>query len=206
MSLISRVIEYVNRVNRNPTLGSDPGELDALMRAARSDEGDSFSVLASGKAPLSWEERVILLSGDGSSERVAFKFPYAMEVVGMFPVIEPILPAQVGLVAPSIMSVDVQIDINNQNMITNLEGVSTTAAGANRGGNFVTLAGISSAIANRMIALKLESPSPELGMTFRWKQMNVYQDVIVGVQLFVRELDDGKKSSNVPNAARGGYR
>jgi hypothetical protein len=206
MSLVSRVIEYVNRANRQPALATDPGELDALMRAAREDEGDNFSVLASGKAPLSWEERVLLLSADGSSERVAFKFPYAMEVVGMFPVIEPLLPAQVALVPPTAMSIDVQIDINNQNITTNLEGFSTTSPGAKRGGTFVTLAGISSVIANRMIALKLESPSPELGMTFRWKQQNVYQDVIVGVQLFVRELDDGKKSSNVPNAARGGYR
>ena len=206
MSLREIIIEHVQQVGRNPTLGTDPGQLDWLMRQARADEGESFSVLASGKAPLSWEERVLLQTNDGSSERVSFKFPYAMEVVGMFPVIEPLLPVGAGLTIPTKMSIDIQIDINNQNIITNLEGVSTAAPGASRGGTFVTLAGIDASIANRMIALKLESPSPELGMTFRWKQTGVYASSIIGVQLYVRELDNGKNSVNVPNAARGGYR
>jgi hypothetical protein len=206
MSLREIILEHVNRVSRNPAAGSDPGELEWLSRMAREDESESFSVLCSGKAPLSWEERVLMLSADTQSERVAFKFPYAMEVVGMFPVISRVLPVGGGLVVPTEMDIDVQIDINNQNMLTNLEGVSTAAAGATRGGNFVTLAGLSSAIANRLVALKLESPSPELGMVFRWKQASVYADSIVGVQLFVRELDVDKLSSNVPNAARGGYR
>lgn len=208
MSFRGRVIEFVNRALVRPALGSDPAELEELKEAARRSWDGAFAAEHAPIAPLSWEERV-LLSGDGNpSERVAFKFPQAMEVVGIFAFVETVTNGQ--LVIPTMTSIDVYLDINNQNNLTQLDGVTTSAPGASRGGNFVTLAGIH-VNAPRLTGLKLWGPAPELGATFRYKQgtpqSHFYEDAMVGIQLYVRELDDGKyQGANVADQLRGGFR
>src|SRR6185295_14262433 len=187
MSFRGQMIAWARAVLVRPALGSDPAELNEIIEAAKRSWDGAFAAEHAPIAPLSWEERV-LLSGDGNpSERVAFKFP---------------------------QSIDVAIDINNQNNLTQLDGITTTAPGATRGGNFVTLAGLH-VNAPRLQGLKLWGPAPEFGATFRYKQgtpqSHFYEDAMVGLQLYVRELEDGKRagmyqSANVADQVRGGFR
>lgn len=209
MSFRGEVIAWARQVLIRPALGSDPAELNQLIEDAKRSWDGAFGAEHAPIAPLSWEERV-LLSGDGKqSERVAFKFPQAMEIVGMFAFVET--TTDTGLVIPTLTSVDVYLDINNQNNLTQLDGVTTSAPGATRGGNFVTLAGLH-VNAPRLMGLKLWGPAPEFGATFKYKQGTpqapFYEDAMVGVQLYVRELDDGGKyrGANVADQLRGGFR
>jgi len=212
MSFRGQMIAWARAVLVRPALGSDPAELNEIIEAAKRSWDGAFAAEHAPIAPLSWEERV-LLSGDGNpSERVAFKFPQSMEIVGMFTFVEVVGTSQ--LMVPTLTSIDVAIDINNQNNLTQLDGVTTAAPGATRGGNFVTLAGLH-VNAPRLQGLKLWGPAPEFGATFRYKQGTpqspFYQDAMVGLQLYVRELEDGKRagmyqSANVADQVRGGFR
>jgi hypothetical protein len=209
MSFRGEVIAWARAVLIRPALGSDPAELNQLIEDAKRSWDGAFGAEHAPIAPLSWEERV-LLSGDGNpSERVAFKFPQAMEIVGMFAFVETVTNGN--LVVPTTTSIDVYLDINNQNNLTQLDGVTTSAPGATRGGNFVTLAGLH-VNAPRLMGLKLWGPAPEFGATFKYKQgtpqSHFYEDAMVGIQLYVRELDDGNKyrGANVADQMRGGFR
>lgn len=203
-SLRARILDFVNFARNMPGRASAPEELQALEKAAYDSADGMFAAEHAPIAPMTWEERVILLGADLISERVAFKFPYAMEVVGMFPTLSIVLPVAGGLVVPTTSDIDVSIDINNSNTITTLEGISTSAPGATRGGTFVTLASWS-VLAPRLVGLKLTGPAPELGMQFRWKNPNNaspnYRNTIISVALFVRRLD-GQDSANVVRGAR----
>jgi hypothetical protein len=208
MSFRGEVIAWARAVLIRPALGSDPAELNQLIEDAKRSWDGAFAAEHAPIAPLSWEERV-LLSGTGvQSERVAFKFPQAMEIVGMFAFVETVTDG--ALVVPTLSSIDVYLDINLQNNLTQLDGVTTSAPGATRGGNFVTLAGLH-VNAPRLMGLKLWGPAPEFGATFKYKQGTpqapFYEDAMVGVQLYVRELDDGKyRGANVADQLRGGFR
>jgi hypothetical protein len=203
-SLRSAVLDFVNFARNMPGRASAPEELGALEKAAYNSADGMFAAEHAPIAPMTWEERVILLGSSLGSERVAFKFPYPMEVVGMFPTLSIVLPVSGGLIVPTTADIDVSIDLNNSNTLTTLEGISSSAPGATRGGTFVSLAAWS-VLAPRLVSLKLTGPAPELGMQFRWKNPNAsapnYRDTIISVALFVRRLDD-RDSANVVRGAR----
>jgi len=203
-SLRRAVLDFVDMARNMPGRASSPEELNHLKDAAYGSADGMFAAEHAPIASMTWEERVIMRGADLVSERVAFKFPYAMEVVGMFPTLELVQPVAGGVIIPTTSSLDVSIDINNNNFITTLEGLSTSAPGATRGGTFVTL-GAWSVLAPRLVSLKLTGPSPDLGMVFRWKNPNAaapnYRDTIISVALFVRRLDD-RDSANVARSAR----
>jgi hypothetical protein len=203
-SLRARILDFVNFARNMPGRASAPEELNALEKAAYNSADGMFAAEHAPIAPMTWEERVILLGSSLISERVSFKFPYAMEVVGMFPTLSLVQPLSGGAVVPTTADIDISIDLNNNNFLSALDGISTSAPGATRGGTFVTLAAWS-VLAPRLISLKLTGPAPELGMTFRWKNPNAnapnYRDTIVSCAIFVRRLD-GQDSANVVRGAR----
>jgi hypothetical protein len=203
-SLRARVLDFINFARNMPGRASAPEELNMLENAAYNSADGMFAAEHAPIAPMTWEERVILTGAALVSERVAFKFPYAMEIVGLFPTLSIVLPVAGGATVPTTSDIDISIDINNSNTITTLEGISTSAPGATRGGTFVTLASWS-VLAPRLVGLKLTGPAPEFGMQFRWKNPNQaapnYRDTIISVALFVRRLD-GQDSANVVRAAR----
>lgn len=209
MGLASVVIDFVQRVGSAPKLATDPGELAALVNAARRSWDGAFGARNAPIAPMTWEQQVLLPGAAIVSERVAFRFPYAMEIVGLYASVVPLLPAAGGAAVPTLDDLQVQLDLNNTNQLTTLEGVSTAAPGAARGGTFVTL-GALHINPSRLLGLKLRSPNPEVGATFRWKQGGgpiapVYRDSLVALAMFVRRLDDerGNTSANVPSMASG---
>jgi hypothetical protein len=125
-----------------------------------------------------------------------------MEVVGMRPSLSVIQPIADGLIIPTLDDIQVAIDINETEHLTSLDGQATTAS-TKRGGNFVSLAAIGVQVP-RLFGLKLVSPQPEIGMTFRWKQKPIsgefdgFASVLIGVSLYVREIDH-RDSVNVPS-------
>lgn len=201
MSIRSLVLDYLSRASRSPRIASDQAEIESMRRLVLEDPTGGFGALVAPIAPMTWEQRVLLLGANAQSERIAFRMPYAMEIVGMMGILES-TGAPGGAIVPTLNSVDVQIDINNQNFATSLEGVSTSVPGATRGGSFVSLAAVSIQ-APRLTSLLLTSPAPEVGATFRWKRgAGVYQDTLISLALFVRRLGDNE-SANVAVTAKG---
>ena len=206
MSLSQHVIDFVQRVREKPATGVDPAELAALRKAADEDLDGFHTALTAPNAPYSWENRVILLGAQALSERINFPFPQNMNLTGMNPTLVDlgvVAPTFVpGNVLPGLNDIDCQVDINNENFLTSLEGISSPVAGATRGGTFVTLASIG-ILVPRIVGLILESKTPQIGMTFRWKRgVGVYRDTVISVTMFVRR-PSRMISSNVASAARG---
>jgi hypothetical protein len=203
-SLRSRILDFVHFARSSPGRASAPEELAALEKAAYDSADGMFAAEHAPIAPMTWSERVILRGADEVSERVSFKFPYAMEIVGFFPTLALVLPVSGGTVIPTTSDIDVSIDLNNSNTLTSLAGISTSAPGATRGGTFVPLAAWS-VLAPRLVGLKLTGPAPELGMQFRWQNPNPsapnYRDTIISCSIFVRRLGD-QDSANVVRGAR----
>jgi hypothetical protein len=206
VSLSQRVIEFAQRALDKPGVAVDPAELNALRRSAHSSIETFHTALNAPNAPYSWENRVLLLGATAVSNRVSFPFPQKMDITGMNPVLTDlgiIAPTFVpGNVLPSADDLDVQIDINNENTITSLRGVTTPIAGAPPDGTFITLSS-TGILVPRILALVLEAPSPDVGMTFRWKRgPGIFRDTMIAVTLFVRRPDN-QISANVASAARG---
>lgn len=206
MALSQDVEDFVSEALDKPDFAVRPENLRALRQKARESLQGMHTSLNAPNAPYSWENRVILPVAAALSERIAYKFPQNMDVVGFNPVLTDlgvIAPTFVpGNIMPSVNDFDVAIDINNENLLTNLEGVTSPVAGATRGGTFISLASIG-ILVPRLFALKLTSMAPEIGMTFRPKRgPNVYRDTMISVTMFVRRKDK-RPSANVSSAAEG---
>lgn len=205
MALSADVEDFVSEALDKPDFAVRPENLRALRNKARASLQGMHTALVAPNSPYSWENRVIVPVAAGLAERIAYKFPQNMDVVGFNPVL-----TDLGVVAPSFVpgnvlssqnDWDVAIDINNENILTNLEGVSTSVGGT-RGGQFISLASVG-ILVPRLFALKLISMAPEIGMTFRSKRgANVFRDVMISVTMFVRRKDN-RPSANVSSAAEG---
>lgn len=205
-NLVSEVESFVSEALDKPDFAVRPENLRALRNKARSSLQGMHTALVSPNAPYSWENRVIIPSAAALSERIAFKFPQNMDVVGFNPVLTDLGVVAPTFVPPNVLpgldAFDVAIDINNENVLTNLEGVTSPVAGATRGGTFISLASIG-ILVPRLFALKLISMAPEIGMTFRPKRgPNVNRDTMISVTMFVRRKDN-RPSANVSSAAEG---
>jgi len=193
------VLEYVSRVKDSPSVGSDPAELNALVRAARNSADGSFATDAAPIAPYRWEQRFQMASAQAVTDRIPFTFPFGIEVLGFIPTICA-LANPPGLLVPTLNDIDISIDVNAQQFITSTQGVSTP--GGTQGGNFITLATIQ-IIQQALFRLQIVGVNPVMGFTLRWKRgINVYQDSIVGIGIVARPLRD--IGTNVPAPGAGG--
>jgi hypothetical protein len=210
------VLSFVNAVRGSPLQGSNPEWLDALeVQAFQSLDGAYFAEMAP-VTPWTWEQRTILPGDELTSDRVPFRFPYAVEILGMRGVAIPITTTGAVLapaVDPSSVTgdaldiLDVKIDINAQNFITNANGISTP--GGPNDGNFVTISSLNIQ-APRLHALKLDGESPDIGFTFRWSAglltfPSVWADTMIKMAMYVRPLPPAA-SYNVPDIPRYGAR
>ena len=191
MSLKAKILDFIATAKRSAGYASDPAVLRALEQGVLADWDNGWVTQVAPNAPLTWELGVQLLGSEQTSERQILRLPMACEIVGFFPTIEVLTTG--GAITPTISSIDVAIDVNNEEYKTNAQGsvLPPSAGGQTKDGTFVSLGAIS-VMAPRLLGLRFtndQAARTDLGMTFRWKQAaNTYKDTIVRVAAFARPL------------------
>lgn len=191
-NLSQYVLDFINMVKMKPALASDPELLDNLENAALTSMQGAFAALHAPIAPVNWETRTQFLSGSATSERIQLDIPFPCMLVGCFPWLEPIGAAG-GLVVPTLNSIDVSIDLNQHEYMTNAQGTTTPVVGAQitRDGTFVNLQSLGVNGGARLVGWVVPYRTAQLGVTFRWKQgATVYQTSHVGITWYARALQD----------------
>lgn len=197
--LKSFVLDFVNAGRRSPGLASAPDQLDGLEKAALTSFTGAYGALSVPIAPETWEARTIFLGGSPggnfTSERVQIDVPYPVMVVGMYASLSVLTTG--GATTPTLNDIDVVLDLNKHEYMTDLQGNSTAtnAAGGGvftRDGTWVTLAAMSTnnQQGGRLLGWILPYKTAQIGITFKWTQgPGVYKDTIVKLALYVRPLD-----------------
>jgi hypothetical protein len=194
------VLDYVNASRKRPAIASDPSELDNLEKAALTSFTGAYGAMSVPIAPETWEARTLFLGGviggNGFSERVQLDVPYPVMIVGCFASLSVLTTGPGGAVVPTLSDIDVTLDLNLHEYMTDIQGTTTatnTAAGGTptRDGTFVTLAALSSTTTQGMRLLGWVIPyrTAQIGTTFRWKRgPGVFFDTIVSLSYFARPL------------------
>ncbi len=183
------VLDFVNLAKRKPAMASDPGELENLEQAALTSFQGAFGAMHAPIAPMSWDARTLFQGATAVSERVQLDIPFPCMLVGAFAWVEPI---GTGAVIPTTTSIDVTIDLNSHEYMTQAQGTTTPFIGAQqqRDATFATLAALS-VQAPRLMGWVIPYRTAQLGVTFRWKRgANVYQDSHVGLVFYARALQE----------------
>ena len=186
------VLDYVNAVRRRPALGSDPSELDQLEQSALTSFQGAFGALHAPIAPMTWEARTQFLSTQATSERIQLDIPFPCMLVGAFVSVEPIGAAG-GLTVPTANSIDVTLDLNNHEFMTQVQGTTTpiVGGGLSRDSTFSTLAALGVNGGARLLGWVIPYRTAQLGITYRWKQgAGVYQTSHVGIAFYARSLQE----------------
>jgi hypothetical protein len=189
----------------NPVAANNPDTWRALRNAALNSFEEGFTALTTPNSPYTWEQRLLLRGAQPDSGRQAFRFPFAVDIVGFRPVVIGVLPTNGALLNATADDIDVQIDLNNQNKITNSNGLTT--AGGIGASSFVSLGSIGVQVP-RIMGLRLAGTNPEVGFTVRWTQpppssaAPYYNDVIVKIGIYAYEWSE-QPSANVSRALRG---
>lgn len=192
IDLKQAALNYINLSRGRPALASDPGELDTLENAALTSFQGAFGAVHAPIAPVHWDTRTQFLSGTATSERVKLDVPFPCMVVGAFTWLEPIGSAG-GLVVPTLNSIDVSIDLDIHEYMTNAQGTTTTVIGAQatRDMTFVNLQSVGVNGGGRLRGWVIPYRKAQIGVTFRWKQgAGVYQTSHVGITWYARALQD----------------
>lgn len=185
MSLGYEVLRFIARVKKQPADGSDPRLLARLEKYANEAFEGAVALMAP-QSPMTWETNTVLTGAVQSTNRVPFRFPRPVSIVGFFP---SLVVFGTGNTSPTTEDIAVSIDTDNQNYITSGDGVSTPAGGT--AGPYVTLAALSVQVP-RIVDYKLRNPTPDIGFTFRWKQDvtagAVYDDALISMAMYARYL------------------
>lgn len=174
---------FVDFVRKNPAQANDPILLKQLEQLADNSADGSQAALIAPMAPWTWETRVVLTGAIPQSARQPLIFPRPVDVLGFYPTVIPITNTN-GLITPTVNDIDVSIDTNAESNYSAGSGASTAAGGS--AGPFVTLAAMGVQIP-RLMCISITAPSPDLGMTFKWKRgTGFYQDAFISVAVFAR--------------------
>jgi hypothetical protein len=194
MSLAYEVLRFVDRATKRPADASDPRLLARLEAYAR-DAWEGIVALHAPASPMTWEVVTVLRGAVQLSNRVSFRFPRPVEIVGFYPTIIPLAtPTTTGILTPTTNTIAVSMDTDNQNYLTSGDGISTPAGGT--AGPFVTLASMSVQVP-RIVGYKLRNPTPDIGFTYRWKRdaaggvgtpPAVYFDTLISLAMYARYL------------------
>lgn len=183
MGLPYEVVRYCSRALSDPQYASDPNVLKKLLNWGK-DAFEGIVALHAPMAPLTWEINTLFTADVVQSNRIPFRFPWPVEIIGMLPIVRSV-GNQEGVV-PTVNDVRVQIDTDAQNYMTSGQGVATPAGGTV--GNFVSLPAIS-VLTPRLLGYKLRTPTPDIGFTFQWVLgADVYNDALVSVAMFARRI------------------
>jgi len=187
MSLGYEVLRFIDRVRRQPDAGTDPRLLARLETYAK-EAFEGMVALTAPKSPMTWEVSTLFDGTLQSSNRIPFRFPRPVEIVGFYSSI--VVLATGGATTPTLDDIAVQIDTDSQNYLTSGDGIATPAGGT--AGPFVTLGAMQIQVP-RVVCYKLRNPTPDVGFTFRWKQATsvgapVYKDVFLSMAMYAGYL------------------
>lgn len=192
------ILEYVNMARKRPQLASDPAELDRLEQAALTSFMGAFGALHAPIAPMTWEARTLFLGstvgGPFVSERIQLDVPFPCMIVGALPSLSQ-LGSGAGALVSTLNDIDVSIDLNNHEYMTQAQGTTTPVVGAalTRDNTFVTLASLGAGIAQgaRLLGWTIPYRTAQIGVTYRWAQGGgVFKDAHVKIAFFARALQE----------------
>lgn len=186
MGLAYEVLRYVDRAMKRPADAGDPRLLAQLEKYAR-EAFEGVVALHAPASPMTWETVALFRGAAQQSVRSPFRFPRPVEIVGFFPTLQILTTG--GATSPSLDSLSVSIDTDNQNYLTSGDGISTPAGG--QAGPFVTLSAMS-VQTPRIVGYKLRNPTPDIGFTYRWKLDTsggaVFKDVLISMCIYARYI------------------
>lgn len=187
MNLAYTVLRYIYRARQRPSDAGDPSLL-AILEKQATEAFEGIVALTAPASPMTWEINANMLGAVQTTNRVAFRFPRPVEIVGFYPTLT-IAAAGGGPTSPSTDVIAVQMDTDNQNYLTSGDGISTAAGG--KAGPYVTLSSMSVQVP-RVVGYKLRNPTPDIGFTFRWKVDvtggAVYKDCMISLAMYARYL------------------
>lgn len=154
---------------------------------------DGIAALYAPNAPHTWEAKTFLPSASPQTEAVQVPFSWPTLIVGMRPSLVVVPPSSPGvLIAPTLEDIEVQIDVNSQNFITNASGIGTLAG--DRDGNFISLPSIGVQVP-RLMSLLIDGDNPMIRFIFRWARgQNVYFDTKIRLAIFGRRAQSKPSS------------
>jgi len=159
------VFNYVRAAQKNGAEAGDQSWLDGLLASAVDDMSDGYATNTSPVAPWRAEVRMLLLGLEqNTTQRVPIEFPWPVIVVGMRPVVRPVLPVG-ALTVPTVDDIDVAMDVNQTTQLNLSQGVTAPA-----GATFLTLGSIG-VQQNVLQGMALKDPRPSLGFQCRWTQL-----------------------------------
>lgn len=182
-----QVIEYLDRIKRQPALASDPALVEDLLQAAREDMGDTYVSLATPKADDTWEGTCVFPGASAQSPSSSVDFQQPVRIVGMFPTIVALVPPLASPI-PTLDDLLISVTVDKQDCYTSQQSqaAATTGSGASQ---FVTASALSILIP-RLWDIKIESSNPKIEFVWAWKQgPNIFQDCICNVALLLQWRD-----------------
>lgn len=190
MSLAFEALRFVQRAYQNPSDASNPALLERLKKSAEN-AWEGIVALHAPASPMTWQSRAMILGAVQQTNRVSFRFPRPVEIVGFLPILTVIPSDDDTLQTPSTDVIDVQIDTDNQNYMTNSSGVSSNAGNGSNSSPFVVLSGMSVQVP-RIVGYKLRTPTPDIGFTYRWTLSvadgAIYNDCLISMVMYARYL------------------
>lgn len=187
------VLDFVNAVRRRPQIGSDPGELDNLEKAALTSYQGAFGALHAPIAPETWEARTLFLGANATSERISLDIPFPCMIVGAYTSISVLTTG--GATTPTLNDIDCALDLNTHEYMTQIQGTTTpiVGGGLQKDGTFTTLAALScnQNAGARLLGWVVPYRTAQIGVSFRWKQGGgVYKDTHTAISFFARPLQE----------------
>lgn len=156
-----------------------PAQLSDLERQAALAFDGAWVTQTAPFAPVTWEGETLMASNMLESGRIDLRFTRPVEIVGIYASIVPV--GAVGRAA-TLDDLACQIDIDRQAFRTS--SITDTCATS----NFVVLGAL--ACTQRQLGIRIESASPNVGLTFRWRVgTGVCKDSLVAATCFCRWLD-----------------
>lgn len=185
MSLSYDILRFGARALTDPQFASDPNVWKRLMKEAR-DAFEGIVALHAPMSPLTYESSALLQGSVQASNRIPFRFPWPVEIVGFFPTL--VTPVTEDGITPGIDDIRVQIDIDSNNYMTSGDGLSIPGNPGGTPGPFVTLSAMS-VLVPRLVGYKLRTATPDIGFTYAWKQAaGTYSTTMISMAIFARKL------------------
>lgn len=183
MGLPYEVLRWATRAIKDPNYASDPVVIDKLSRWAK-DAFEGIVALHAPVSPMTWEVNTVLLNTTTESQRQPFRFPWPVEIIGMFPTVIDITTGEA--FSASTNHIRVRIDTDAQNYTTSGEGVTTPAGGTV--GPYVTLSAMSVQVP-RLMGYKLRTPTPDIGFTYQWKVVpTTFRSCFISMAMYARRI------------------